>query len=460
MNTQAKNSQAKFTTGSTMRHVVVMTLSGSLGLSFMFLVDFLALFWISQLKQEELIAAVGFAGTLQFFVISIGIGMMIAAVALVSRALGQGRVRRARRTATSALVFAIAVQAVIAAIVFVFREPLMRLSGAEGDVLEAAVSFLQISLPSLPLIAAGMMAGAVLRAVGDAARSMFVTMSAGLFAVVLDPLLILYMGWGIEGAAVAIVLSRLAMTVVGMYWLIRTHKILTRPSWVDMRLYLAPFAVIAVPAIGTQISTPFGNWVLMRAMAENGDSAVAGLGVVMRLTILAFGGIFALSGAIGGIIGQNAGAGYGDRVAQAYKNALKFCVLYTVVTWAVMALCADYVAAAFGLSGEGERIVRIFSYYAAGSFVFTGALFVSNAAFNNLGKPVWATIANWSRDGLLMAPLAFGLGALAAGTGVILAQALANTLVGVGAAWIGWRYVRARRGISSPKARGEKHSRA
>ena len=92
--------------------------------------------------------------------------------------------------------------------------------------------------------------------------------------------------------------------------------------------------------------------------------------------------------------------------------------------------------------------------------MFTGALFVSNAAFNNLGKPIWATMANWSRDGLLMAPLAFGLGAVAAGTGVIAAQALANTLVGIGAAWIGWRYVRAGKGIASPKDQGEKHGRA
>ncbi|MBA83801.1 MATE family efflux transporter [Thalassobius sp. S69A] len=460
MSPRTQQTQAKFLTGSTMRHVVVMTMTGSLGLSFMFLVDFLALFWISKLEQEELIAAVGFAGTLQFFVISIAIGMMIAAVALVSRALGQGRVRRARRIATSALIYATGAQAVIAAAVFAFCEPLLRLSGAEGPVLEAAVSFLQISLPSLPMIAAGMMTSAVLRALGDAARSMLVTMSAGLAAVLLDPLLILYMGWGIEGAALAIVLSRAGMVVLGMYWLIHTHNILTRPAWGDMRLYLAPFALIAVPAIATQVSTPFGNWVLMRAMAEHGDSAVAGLGVVMRLTILAFGGIFALSGAIGGIIGQNAGAGYGDRVAQAYKDALKFCALYTGVTWAVMALCADYVAAAFGLSGQGESIVRAFSFYAAGSFVFTGALFVSNAAFNNLGKPIWATMANWSRDGLLMAPLAFGLGAVAAGTGVIAAQALANTLVGIGAAWIGWRYVRAGKGIASPKDQGEKHGRA
>mgnify|MGYP001079356162 CR=1 FL=1 len=193
---------AKFTTGSTMRHVAVMTMAGSLGLSFMFLVDFLALFWISRLHDEVLITALGFAGTIQFFVVSIAIGMMIGAVALVSRALGMGETDRARSIATSAMIYGVGVQAAIALLVFAFRRPLLIWSGAEGEALEVAISFLEISLPSLPLIAAGMCAGAILRAVGDAWRSMAVTMTAGLVAVVLDPLLILWMGWGVQGGCV------------------------------------------------------------------------------------------------------------------------------------------------------------------------------------------------------------------------------------------------------------------
>lgn len=443
--------QAKFTTGSTLRHVVVMTLSGSLGLSFVFLVDFLALFWVSQLKNEALVAAIGFAGTIQFFVVSIAIGMVIAAVALVSRSLGQGRRQRARRLATTALIYSGGAQAGIAVLVFFFRYPLLRLSGADGEVLEAAASFLAISLPSLPFIAVGMMCGALLRAVGDPMRSMLVTVSAGVFAMVLDPLFIIYFGWGIEGAALAIVFSRAVMLVFGFYWLMKTYDILAKPARPDMTLYIGTFATIAVPAIATQIATPFGNWILVRAMAEQGPSAVAGLGVVMRLTILSFGGIYALSSAIGGIIGQNAGAGLKDRVASAYRDSLVFCVVYTVVIWVALGFSADLVVRSFGLSGEGAEVVRVFSQYAAGSFVFIGALFVSNAAFNNLGKPFWATLANWSRDGLFMAPLAFGMGSLFGPSGVVMAQALANAIVGLGAGYLGWRYVKAGRGIETPK---------
>lgn len=431
---------AKFTTGSTLRHVVVMTLTGSLGLSFMFLVDFLALFWISQLGREELIAAVGFAATIQFFLISISIGMMIAAVALVSRALGQGDPDRARRIATSAMIYAVAVQGMIAVTVFILRDPILRWSGAGGEVLEVASTFLGISVVSLPLIALGMSSAAVLRAAGEAWRAMMVTTTGGLVALVVDPILIILMGLGVPGAAMAIVISRLVMACAGLYW-VSGKGLLTRPAFYDLRDMMAPFLAIALPAVATQVSTPFGNWVLIRAMAEHGESAVAGLGVAARLQILGFGGIFALSGAIGGIIGQNHGAGLSDRVRQSYLDALKFCAVYTAVVWALMVAFADPLARAFGLSGLAAEVVHWFALIGAGSFMFTGALFVANAAFNNLGRPIWATMANWARDGGMMAPFAFGLGAMFAAPGVIAGQALANIVAGVLAAWFGWRFV-------------------
>ena len=293
-----------------------------------------------------------------------------------------------------------------------------------------------------------MTASAILRATGDAWRSMAVTSVAGAVAIVLDPLFILGLGWGIEGAALVIVISRGTMMLVGLYWLVVVKKMLARPKLTDFQLYLRPFMAIALPAILTQLSTPFGNWVLIRAMAAHGDSAVAGIGVVMRVTILGFGGIFALSGAIGGIIGQNAGAGLRDRVESAYLDALKFCLIYTAVIWALIASASGLIADGFGLSPEGAHIVRVFSLYAVGSFFFTGALFVSNSAFNNLGRPLWATVANWIRDGILIGALAFAMGALWGETGVIMAQALANVLVGTVAALIGLRLVRDGRGVA------------
>jgi len=431
----------KFVTGSLMRHVVVMALSGTLALSFTFLIDFLALWWISRLKDERLIAAVGIGGTIQFTIMSISIGLMIACVAMVSRALGTGNRERARHIATASVLLTVAVQGALTLLVYVFRRPVLVLSGAEGDVLELADHFLAVSLPSMPLIAVGILTSGVLRAVGDAWRSMLVTIIAGAVAAVLDPILIVWAEGGITGAALSILLARAAMAAAGLYHVIHTHRMLARPDLFEAKSLAAPYFAIALPAIATQLSPPFGSWAMTRAIAEHGDSAIAGLGVVGRLTVLAFGGIFALSGAIGGIIGQNHGADRPDRVAEAFRAALVYAFVYTLIAWAAMAALTGPVIAAFGLSAGGADVVRAFTHVAAGSFVFTGVLFVANATFNNLGRPLWSTVANWTRDAALLWPLAVVMGHAFGAVGVIWAQAVANVVLGIAAGWVAARFI-------------------
>lgn len=439
---QGSPQTAKFVTGSLWRHVVVMALSGTLGLMFTFFVDFLALWWIGRLGREDFIAAVGIAGTIQFAVISVSIGLMIGAVALVARTIGMGRRAEARRIATMAMLISTLVLSVLGGLVALFRDPVLEFSGAEGAVRDIAGDFLLLSLPSMPLLAVGMVASSVLRAVGDAWRSMAVMMVAGGVALVVDPVLIVWSGWGVDGAAMSINVARLAMAALGLYYAIRVHDLLAPPRLADIAAYLRPYLAIALPAIATQVSTPFGNWILTREMASFGESAVAGWGVIMRLTILAFGGIFALSGAIGGIVGQNYGAGRTDRVAEAYLAALKFCLIYTLSVWTLLALATEAIATSFNLSADGMAVVRTFTHFAAGSFVFTGALFCANACFNNLGRPLWSTWSNWVRDGILMFPLAIGFAAMAGAAGVVWAQACANVIAGGLAGWGAWLYIR------------------
>ncbi|HQY44994.1 MAG TPA: MATE family efflux transporter [Paracoccaceae bacterium] len=431
----------KFVTGSLMRHVAVMSLSGALGLSFTFLVDFLALFWISRRGIQAEMAAVGIAGTIQFAILSLGIGMMIGAVALVARSIGMGDRPRARRIATTAMVLTVLVQVVLSLLIWVFRTEILSASGAEGQVLSLSVDFLAITLPSMPLIAAGILASTLLRTIGDAWRSMAVTMTGGAVAVVLDPLLIIWMDMGIMGAGWSIVLARFAVVAVGFWFASGVRDLLARPAWIDIRTFTRPYAAIALPAVATQLSTPFGNWILTREIAAYGEEAVAGWSVIMRLTILAFGGIFALSGAIGGIIGQNYGAGRPDRVAEAFIAALKFCAAYTLVTWLLMAVLSGQIVAAFHLAPLGEAVLRSFTHWAAGAFVLTGALFVANATFNNLGRPLMSTGANWFRDGILMLPLSIVFAGALGAEGIVWANAAANVIAGGIAAWFAWRYI-------------------
>ena len=434
-------SQAKFTAGSTMRHVAVMTLTSAVGLTFMFLIDAATLFWVSRLEDVRLMAVLGFAWTIQFFILSSGIGLAIATTALVSRALGAGARERAGGDATSALLMTFALQAAVAVAALIWRREALALAGASGETLDLAARFLAITLPSMPFMALGMTGGAILRALGDAWRAMMVTMAAGAIAMGLDPLFIFGFGLGIDGAAWVMVIARSFVGLLAIWYLIRAHAMLAWPNVRDLRRMLGPFFVIAVPATATQMSTPFGNALLTALMAGFGDGAVAGWAVVSRLTVLAFGGVYALSGAIGGILGQNYGAGLMPRVRATYRDALIFGAGYTLIAWALLFLARDPVIGAFRLDADGAAVVNAFVGLAAGGFVFGGALFVANAAFNTLGRPLYSTAFNWSRDGIALFPLTWAMSRTFAAPGVIYGQALASVVVGAAAAWAGWRFV-------------------
>lgn len=424
-----------------MRHVVVMTASGSVGLSFMFLVDFLALFWVGQLDDTRMLAGLGYAAMITFLMISVALGMMIAGVVLVARSLGQGKAEQARDFASASMIFTTATQAVLALIAVPLRHELMALTGAEGEVAEIGAHVLSITLPSLPIIALGMNASGLLRAVGDAWRSMLVTLIAGLSVLVLDPILILWAGWGVTGAAASLVISRVIMAGLGLYWLIRTHDLLKRPSLPALRGAARPYFGIALPGIATQASPPAGQWMLALSMAPYGPEAIAAIAVAMRLMMLVFGGIYGLSGAIGGIIGQNFGAKRLDRVRRAYLDSMIFCTIYTLVAWLALMALTGPLTRAFNLEGEGVAVMRAFTTIVTLSFLLNGMLFVAGAAFNNLGKPMWATLSAWFRDGVLVLPLALGLGAVWGAAGAMIGYGLAAVIAGGAAGWVAWRLI-------------------
>ena len=429
-----------FTTGSTMRHVVVMTVTSSIGLVAIFVVDLLNLFYISLLGQQVLAAAVGYAATVIFFTVSVSIGLSIAATAMVSQALGAGDEATARCQATVCLTYVAATTSLVALVLYPNIPLALRALGAEGETLAIATHFMRITVPSSPLLGLGMAFGGLLRATGDARRAMYVTLVGGAVAAVLDPILIFALDLGITGAALTTIFTRVALVVVGWHGTHVVHRMLGPLSPAVARRTLWPFLLIAGPAVATQLATPVGNAYVTAAIATFGDDAVAGWAIVGRVLPVAFGTIFSLSGAIGAILGQNYGARLFDRVHQSLKDALLFAMIYVLATWAVLALASDLVVAAFDAQGDAAALVRFFCLVVAGSFLFNGALFVANAAFNNLGDALYATLFNWGRATLGVIPFVW-VGKHFGAEGVLAGWGLGAVVFGILAVFFAFRLV-------------------
>ena len=397
-------SKAVFTTGSTMRHVLIMTSTSAIGLMAVFFVDAISLYYISLLNDTAQIAAVGRASYIIAFIIGISIGMMIGASVIVARALGAKKEQDAYFYAGTAIITSFIINAIIAIILLIFLDHLLALLNTHGEALEHAQTYLRIILPATPFFGIGVVAMGILRAKGDAKRAMIITLAGGILVAVLDPIFIFTLGLEIKGAAIVVAIVRVGFAFLGLYYLIGVHNMVRLPNFARFISDLQKLLKFAVPAIFTNIATPFGAFLIAQAITSYGDEAIAGQAVVDRLIPIAFGVIFALSGAVGPIIGQNAGAGNMARVRQTLIDGIKFNIIYVIFAWIVLYFGKEVIINIYSATGDMALMINLFATIVAGSFLFNGLLFVTNAAFNNLGHPLWATGLNWARQTIGVLP--------------------------------------------------------
>lgn len=431
----------RFITGSIRRHILAMTGAGAVGLMAIFLGDLANIYFLSLSGDHTVVAAVGYASSILYFSTSVGIGLSIAASSLVAPAVGANRRTRARRLSTHAHLIAFAVSALFAAAIWIAIPWILRALGAAGQSHALAVTYLKILTPTLPLLALAMTSSAVLRSLGDAKRAMFITLTGAAVNTVLDAILILKLGMGIEGAAVATAIARCAVVAVGFYGVAVVHRLLARPKQEFFPDDARAFAAVAIPAVLTNLATPAGNAYVTLAIAGFGDGAVAGWAIIGRVIPVAFGAIYALSGAVGPVIGQNLGAKLPDRMTGALTQSLIVMAVFTAIAWGALAVLAEPLAAAFKASGEARDLIVFFCRWLSPLFVFLGAVFIANAAFNTLGKAHLSTLLNWGRATIGTVPLVALGASLDGARGVLTGNMAGGVIFGLLSVWMAYRLI-------------------
>lgn len=433
--------QAKFTQGSTLKHVVVMSATGALGLMCMFLVDLVDMWFLSMLGKQEAVAAVGFASTILFFTISISIAVAIAATALVSRAVGAGDMALAKRRSVNALVYGMVFSAVLVWLMYPKIPHLLLYIGASGRTLDLSIEYLQVLIWGMPAVMVAMIGSGIMRAIGDAKRAMYATLIGSLVNAVLDPILIFAFGLEVQGAAVASLIARFSMVGVTYYCVIHMHKMLAQFDLLDFYKDVRIISLIAVPAILTNLSSPLANLIVMEHSSAFGDDVVAGIAIVGRIIPVVFGGLFALSGAVGPILGQNFGAKSFVRMKSTLISAVIYSLCYCLVMCVLLYVSQGWLIETFNAKGATADLIGFFATFISFSFFFQSLLFIALATFNNLGRPYVGTALNFARATLGTWPLiiifSWGMGA----KGILFGQAVGSIIFGCVGFYMARKYV-------------------
>lgn len=429
-----------------------MSVLSAIGLLSIFIVDLVDLYFLSLLGEIQMASAIGFAGIILFFTIAISIGFMIAIGALVAQSVGAKDVESARAYTTNIFVICLILGGFVGFGVWFFVPEILSFMGAKGRSLALASSYLGIIIPSLPVLMVAMAAAGALRSVGDAKHAMYVTLLAGIINAVLDPLLIFTFDMGIAGAAWASVAARVGMMIYGLYLVVHKHNLLGKFNGKRFKKDLPAIFHVAFPAVLTNVATPIGNAYIMYVLAGFGDSAVAGFSIIGRIIPVAFCLVFAISGAVGPIIGQNHGAKLYARVRQVISKSFVIIIVYSAVVSLLLYLFRENIVNAFNVDGEAAYLIVMFCTWLAILAIFRGFLFVANASFNNLGKAKYSTVMNFGKATIGTVPFVYYGAQYYGAFGILLFETIGSILFGIIASFVAFRVVTTLAEISDSKS--------
>lgn len=372
------------------------------------------IFFVSKLGADA-IASVGITESLITLVYAISAGLSMATAAIVSRRIGEKKASKASKSASQAILTGFFISLLISISGIFFSKDLLRLMGAESDLIANYSSYTAIILGSNTVIMMLFVINAIFRSAGDAAISMRVLWMANIINIILDPILIFGLGpipaLGIKGAAIATTTGRSIAVIYQFYLLFKGRgriKLVLADFIPDFKLI---FKIIGLSLGGigqTLIAT--SSWViLMRIVAKFGSEVIAGYTIAIRLIIFSLLPSWGLSNAAATLVGQNLGAKQPDRAERSvmftgYANMIMlgfFGLLY--ILW------PSFFIHLFIKDAEviknGSIALRIVSY----GFLAYGFGMVMVQAFNGSGDTKTPTILNFICFWMLEIPLAYFL---------------------------------------------------
>ena len=453
----AGSSRPNLLTGDTRRALISLAVPTLLGIIFILAVNLIDTYFVGQLGTDEL-AAMGFTFPVATLVTSVGFGLGVGTTSAVSRALGGGDTATSRRLVTHGLLLGTVVVLLISLAGVATQETVFRSLGAEPELLPLLDAYMTIWYAGAIFLVVPMIGTGALRASGDAKTPAIVMAVAAASNAVLDPMFIFGFGplepMGIEGAAIATVISR-AVTLLVTVYVIYRRKLLDIhiPSASELFGSWRQILSVGVPASISNAIVPVATAIMTALVAGYGAASVAGFGIASRLESFVLIPGMALTAALTPFIGQNWGAHHPERVAEAMRIATRFVMAWGLGAWVVLLLVGDTVAGVFADDPQVIDVAHTYMWIVPASYGTAGLVSVVSASFNAVDRAVRSTVLSALRSLVLAVPLAF-VGAEVAGLeGIFSGIAVASIITG-GAAMLWSRQMRSVRAtVEDPVAK-------
>ena len=326
------------TTGSPLKLIITFTFPAFLGMLFQQFYNVVDTIIVGKLLGIGPLAGVGATGSLNFMVLGFCMGICNGFAIPVAQKFGAGDQVELRKFVANSLWLVAIIALVLTVPVCVYCRPILRVMNTPEDVFEHAYQYIFIIFLGIPAALLYNILAAILRSLGDSRTPVLFLALSSVLNIGLDIISIKLWGMGVDGTALATVISQGVSGVICFFYMKKRFTVLQmsreerRPDGAKMKR----LCYMGIP-MGLQYSiTAIGSLVIQATMNGFGSVAVAGATAANRINGFLTCPIEALGASMAPYVGQNLGAGKLDRVSRGVIDA-SLCgfvssgVLYVII---------------------------------------------------------------------------------------------------------------------------------
>lgn len=350
-------------------------------------------FIVGNVEGELALAGIGAVTSTYAMFVMIIVGFTSGLSVLAAQRFGMGRGEELGYILTSFSLILGGLFLVVCSLGAVFVEEILIFLDTPENIFQNAEDYLRIMFMGIPFLAVYNTCCAVLRGLGDSKAPFRSVMVCCVINVFLDLIFIAGLRWGTAGAAVATVLSQLAMTVYIVCYASRRYPFL-RPKRSMLRRDTAGEGTrFGIPPAIQSGASSFGNILLQRFMNGFGDQTVAAITTAYRVDSVLLLPIVNFGSGVATMVAQNIGAGRPERAKKALKIGAAMIAGVSLLLTLLILLAGGPLIAMFGLTPESVEIGRQFFIRLASFYVVYGLAMAVRGYLEGLGDMTFSGMA-------------------------------------------------------------------
>lgn len=381
------------------------------------------------------LAAVGCTGSLMFLALGFIMGFCTGMTICTGQRFGAGDMEGVRRSAAACLVLGTAVTLLLTGILLPLVHPMLVLMETPPEIVGGAEDFISVIFAGLVIFLLLYLQNCLIRALGDSTMPTVLLGIALLLNIVLEPIAILVLGWGIPGAALATVVSQGMGALIFFVYIRRRVPVLhvRRADFCpDWKLLTAHLRVgLPMGFQGTVIA--IGAVILQIALNNLGPVAVAAYAASQKIDAVAVMPMLSFGYAMAAYTAQNYGARQYDRIRAGVRACLRLSMGFAVLIGVLLIAFGTYILALFvGTDAAAADVIsygHTFLIVNGSAYVILALLLVYRNVLQGLGQSVMPTVA-----GAMELAMRAGAAILLCAQLGFLGACLANPLAWIGAA--------------------------